>query len=138
MTVEAADGKRCPKCGSAIEPDDRFCRSCGKAQVFVEMAVWKQFALAIGSIVALLLVLGVIFAIVEGFENEIEAAVAEAAGGHDAVQSVDCSPSSPETQAVERYRCEVDFHEGPCEEWGVVLRPGEALGATRMGVASDC
>jgi hypothetical protein len=102
------------------------------------MAVWKQFALAIGSIVALLLVLGVIIGLVEGFENEVEAAVAEAAGGHDTVQSVDCSRFSPETEAVERYRCEVDFHEGPCEEWRVVLRPGEAIGATRGRALSEC
>jgi RNA polymerase subunit RPABC4/transcription elongation factor Spt4 len=130
----------CRKCGSSVTAGDRFCRQCGKPQVFVEMAVWKQFLLAIGTLFALVTVLGTVAAAIEGFgfETDVEMAVAEGAGGWDEVDSVDCARSSSDDAFRDRYRCRVDLHDAPCERWKVTVEPGTKIEAARAGPARDC
>ena len=130
----------CAKCASPVAAGDRFCRQCGKAQVFVEMAVWKQFLLAIGTLFALFIALGAIVAAFEGFgfESDVELAVVQAAGGWDAVENVDCSRSSSDEAFVDRYRCKVDLYDAPCERWSVVVEPGTRIEAARAGAARAC
>jgi hypothetical protein len=126
-------GDSCPKCGTRVEQADNFCRSCGRPFVFVEMAVWKQFLLAIGTIFALVLALGGIVAAVEGFDSEVEQIVVEAAGGWDEVESVDCSE-----QGERRHRCEVKLDSGGCELWAVDLATDRGFEGVFRGRSEDC
>jgi zinc ribbon protein len=138
MAVGVPSEDACTKCGNRVDANDRFCRYCGKAQVFVEMAVWKQFLLAIGTLVGLFLVVGAIFIAVEGIESDVEAAVAEAAGGRDTVEGVDCQRSSGDAEFEDRYRCKVTFYSAPCERWTVIVAPGRKLEAAQSARARDC